>query len=144
MAANPGWESESAAGDGGAADLLYHLLRADDGDGEGEERMGIDEMLRRHAGEFGRWQLRHFVLSSTAWALEAFHTMVMIFADREPAWRCSGGPCPADPCRLGPDEWDWVGGPASSTVREWGLVCGDKYKVGLVQSGFFAGCMIGE
>ncbi|XP_008806783.1 organic cation/carnitine transporter 4-like [Phoenix dactylifera] len=146
MAANPGYESESAAGNGGADDLRSPLLRADGGDGEGEEeeeRLGIDEVLRRHAGEFGRWQLRHFVLTSTAWALEAFHTMVMIFADREPSWRCSGGPCPADPCRLGPDDWEWAGGPAASTVAEWGLVCSDKYKVGLVQSAFFAGCMIG-
>jgi OCT family organic cation transporter-like MFS transporter 4/5 len=28
-------------------------------------------------------------------------------------------------------------------VSEWGLICGDKYKVGLVQALFFAGCMIG-
>uniref|UniRef100_A0A453D2Q7 Uncharacterized protein n=1 Tax=Aegilops tauschii subsp. strangulata TaxID=200361 RepID=A0A453D2Q7_AEGTS len=32
---------------------------------------------------------------------------------------------------------------ASSTVAEWGLVCGERYKVGLVQAVFFAGCMIG-
>jgi len=29
-------------------------------------------------------------------------------------------------------------------VSEWGLICGDKYKVGLVQALFFAGCMIGK
>ncbi|KAK1279634.1 Organic cation/carnitine transporter 4 [Acorus gramineus] len=48
--------------------------------------MGIDEMLERHAGEFGPWQLRHFVLTSLAWSLSAFHTMVVVFADREPRW----------------------------------------------------------
>ncbi|MQM16594.1 hypothetical protein Taro_049555 [Colocasia esculenta] len=125
------------------------------GGGCGEERLGIDEMLRRHAGEFGRWQLRHFVLTSTAWALEAFHTMVMIFADREPAWRCAAG-LAGDACRLAvagggsggvcglaAGSWEWVGGRGASTVAEWGLVCGERYKVGLVQSGFFAGCMIG-
>ncbi|XP_010931868.1 organic cation/carnitine transporter 4 [Elaeis guineensis] len=138
MAAKPGFHSESGA------DLQAALLRTGNGGGgEEEERMGIDEMLRLHAGEFGRWQLRHFLLTSTAWALEALHTMVMIFADREPTWRCSDRPCPADPCLLGPGEWEWAGGPATSTVVEWGLVCGDKYKIGLVQSLFFAGCMIG-
>ncbi|KAG6397817.1 hypothetical protein SASPL_139265 [Salvia splendens] len=51
------------------------------------EGLCMDEMLKKYCGEFGWWQLRHFVLTSMAWALEAFHTMVVIFADREPAWR---------------------------------------------------------
>ncbi|CAL9210178.1 unnamed protein product [Musa hybrid cultivar] len=102
-----------------------------------EERVGIDEMLRRYAGEFGRWQLRHFVLASAAWALEAFHTMVMIFADREPGREAATAV--ADPCRP-----DWPVGAAASTVAEWGLVCGQRYKVGLAQSIFFLGCMIGS
>nr|CAD1832138.1 unnamed protein product [Ananas comosus var. bracteatus] len=65
--------------------------------------MGIDEVLQRHAGEFGAWQLRHFLLTSAAWALEALHTMVMIFADREPPRFCALGPgrC-ADPDPCGP------------------------------------------
>ncbi|KAF8410931.1 hypothetical protein HHK36_003468 [Tetracentron sinense] len=115
------------------------------------EKMGIDEMLHRYCGEFGFWQLRHFVLTSLAWALEAFHTMVMIFADHEPDWRCTaaqGGDSACSSmaqtvCGLVPGSWEWVGGSGSSTVAEWGLVCGEKYKVGLAQSVFFAGCMIG-
>ncbi|KAK6934374.1 Major facilitator, sugar transporter-like, partial [Dillenia turbinata] len=55
------------------------------------EKICIDDMLQRYCGEFGIWQLRHFVLTSCAWALESFHTMVMIFADREPGWRCRLG-----------------------------------------------------
>ncbi|CAL1352724.1 unnamed protein product [Linum trigynum] len=111
------------------------------------ERLTIDDMLQKYCGEFGRWQLRHFVLTSLAWALEAFHTMVMIFADREPDFRCLGGAGACDPkggvCGLEPGSWEWAGGPDSSTVGEWGLVCGEKYKVGLVQAAFFGGCMIG-
>jgi OCT family organic cation transporter-like MFS transporter 4/5 len=114
------------------------------------EKICIDDMLQRHCGEFGPWQLKHFVLTSLAWALEAFHTMVMIFADREPAWRCTAvSGCDASAssvCGLDPGswEWEWAGGSGSSTVAEWGLVCGDKYKVGLVQALFFGGCMIGQ
>lgn len=127
-------------------DLQSHLLQNTAADESPPTRITIDEMLRLHAGEFGRWQLKHFVLTSTAWALEAFHTMVMIFADRNPSWRCSDPTrvCPPEPCGLGPGAWEWVGGRGGSTVAEWGLVCGQKYKVGLVQSGFFLGCMIGE
>ncbi|KAI3457018.1 hypothetical protein Pfo_013681 [Paulownia fortunei] len=113
------------------------------------ERLCIDDMLKKYCGEFGWWQLRHFVLTSMAWALEAFHTMVVIFADREPGWRClEGGAagCSAGAksmCQLEPGSWEWIGGPGSSTVAEFGLICSEKYKVGLVQALFFGGCMIG-
>ncbi|KAG8066379.1 hypothetical protein GUJ93_ZPchr0004g38699 [Zizania palustris] len=111
-------------------------------------RVSVDDALARHAGEFGRWQLRHFVLVSSAWLLEALHTMVVIFADRQPAMVCAagdvgGGDRRCDPCAA--TGWEWADGPASasSTVSEFGLVCGERYKVGLVQAIFFAGCMIG-
>ncbi|KAK9084950.1 hypothetical protein Sjap_025361 [Stephania japonica] len=107
--------------------------------------MNIDEMLKTHCGEFGPWQLKHFLLTCTAWALEAFFTMVMIFADHEPEVTCGAGSTGSrcDVCRLDPGSWEWVGGPHVSTVAEWGLVCGEKYKVGLVQSVFFFGCLVG-
>ncbi|XP_058779938.1 organic cation/carnitine transporter 4-like [Vicia villosa] len=110
------------------------------------EKICIDDMLQKYCGEFGKWQLKHFVLTSLAWALEAFHTMVMIFADREPDWKCvSGTECSSggSVCGVSPESWEWIGGKAASTVSEWSLVCGDKFKVGLVQAVFFAGCMIG-
>lgn len=110
------------------------------------EKLSIDEMLQKHCGEFGRWQLKHFILTSLAWALEAFHTMVMIFADREPDWTCvAGAACDGGGglCGLPAESWEWVGGPSGSTISDWGLICGDKFKVGLVQAVFFAGCMIG-
>ncbi|XP_050215575.1 organic cation/carnitine transporter 4 [Mercurialis annua] len=110
------------------------------------EKLTIDDMLQKHCGEFGPWQLRHFVLTSLAWALEAFHTMVVIFADREPDFKCLSAGCYATAktvCGFEPGSWEWIGGLESSTVAQWGLVCGQKFKVGLVQSIFFGGCMIG-
>lgn len=113
------------------------------------ERLTIDDMLQKYCGEFGWWQFKHFVLTSLAWALEGIHTMVMIFADRDPGWRCtsavvSGCPSPgSNVCKLQPGSWEWEGGPESSTMAEFGLICGQKYRVGLVQALFFAGCMIG-
>lgn len=111
------------------------------------EKLRIDDMLQKYCGEFGPWQLRHFVLTSLAWALEAFHTMVMIFADREPAWKCLQPDCDAATtsfCGLQPGSWTWSGGEEGSTVAEWWLICEEKYKVGLVQALFFSGCMIGK
>ncbi|XP_021894721.1 organic cation/carnitine transporter 4-like [Carica papaya] len=110
------------------------------------DKLRIDDMLQKYCGEFGWWQLRHFVLTSLAWALQAFHSMVIIFADRNPGWRCLGSGCDEaakSVCGLQPGSWEWVGGPDGSTVTEWGLVCGEKFKIGLVQAIFFAGCMIG-
>ncbi|KAJ0044674.1 hypothetical protein Pint_04333 [Pistacia integerrima] len=110
------------------------------------EKLCIDDMLQKYCGEFGPWQLRHFVLTSLAWALEAFHTMVMIFADRVPKWKCLGPECDAATtsfCGLQPGSWTWSGGEEGSTVAEWWLICEEKYKVGLVQALFFGGCMIG-
>ncbi|KAK1694424.1 hypothetical protein QYE76_011121 [Lolium multiflorum] len=115
--------------------------------GGASRRVSIDDALAEHAGELGRWQLRHFVLVSAAWALEALNTMVIIFADREPAMACPAGDgqC-GDPCGGGAPAagWVWTQGTGSSTVAEWGLVCGQRYKVGLVQALFFAGCLIGS
>ncbi|KAM0885079.1 hypothetical protein ACQ4PT_030576 [Festuca glaucescens] len=112
--------------------------------GGASRRVSIDDALAEHAGEFGRWQLRHFVLVSAAWALEALNTMVIIFADRGPAMACPAGDgqC-GDPCAGAAAGWVWTQGTGSSTVAEWGLVCGERYKVGLVQALFFAGCLIG-
>ncbi|KAM0885081.1 hypothetical protein ACQ4PT_030577 [Festuca glaucescens] len=113
--------------------------------GGASRRVSIDDALAEHAGEFGRWQLRHFVLVSAAWALEALNTMVIIFADRGPAMACPAGDgqC-GDPCAGAAAGWVWTQGTGSSTVAEWGLVCGERYKVGLVQALFFAGCLIGS
>jgi hypothetical protein len=73
-----------------ATEFQSPLLSPDDDDSIPEKQC-IDEMLQNYCGEFGPWQLKHFVLTSLAWALEAFHTMIMIFADREPEWRCLEG-----------------------------------------------------
>lgn len=100
------------------------------------EEMGVDETLSRYAGEFGPWQLRQFLLASLGMVVYAFHTMVMIFADREPPDVVCQSAGQAGP-------WEWAGGRGTSTVAEWGLVCSERFKVGLVQSAFFAGCMIG-
>lgn len=113
------------------------------------ERLSVDQMLTKYCGEFGFWQFHHFVLTCMAWALDAFHTMVMIFADHEPSWSCvPGSECLWDSnksvCGLEPGSWRWDGGQGRSTVAEWGLVCGQKYKVGLVQALFFVGSMIGS
>ncbi|XP_027773952.1 organic cation/carnitine transporter 4-like isoform X2 [Solanum pennellii] len=101
----------------------------------------MDEMLK-YCGDFGLWQLRHLVLTSLAWSLEGIHSMVLILADREPAWYyMTSHAGTTSRCSSEPGSWERTGGTGSSNI-EFGLICGEKYKVGLVQSIFFAGCMI--
>jgi hypothetical protein len=47
-------------------------------------------------------------------------------------------------CDMDPSAWEWVGGPGISTVSEWGLICGHDYKIGLAQSAFFIGGLLGN
>ncbi|PHT44266.1 Organic cation/carnitine transporter 4 [Capsicum baccatum] len=127
--------------------LIHPLVQRALADGYSKpKKVTMDQMLEKYCGEFGWWQFSHFILTSLAWALEGIHTMVMIFADREPEFRCLTNRCDSTVktvCGLEPGSWEWTGGVKSSTVSEFGLICGHKYKVGLVQSLFFAGCMIG-
>eukprot|EP00253_Pinus_taeda_P018340 PITA_18340 len=127
---------------------------------ERDTKISMDDMLQTWTGEFGRWQLRHFVLSSLAWTLEALHTMVMIFADHQPDWHCRKDMNPTQNlpsmkhgfesctekgsiCSMDKASWEWEGGRGVSTVSTWGLICDQEYKVGVVQSAFFIGCMLG-
>ncbi|CAM6087436.1 unnamed protein product [Calypogeia fissa] len=133
---------------------------------DGKIYMSVDDMLVKHVGEFGFAQLLHFVLVSLAWTVDALHTMVMIFGDRVPEWKCkpqlrpqlgSGGlngtvtrmvlepVCTAASslCDLDPGTWEWVGKDTASTVSEWGLICAEEYKAGLAASLFFIGVLCG-
>ncbi|CAM6051675.1 unnamed protein product [Sphagnum compactum] len=112
------------------------------------ERLSMDDMLQLWVGEFGRAQLWHFVLVSLAWSIEGLQSLVMIFADRQPSWQCrphteSWCTPSASICDMDPSAWEWVGGPGISTVSEWGLICGHEYKIGLAQSAFFIGGLLG-
>ncbi|KAH9323187.1 hypothetical protein KI387_017826, partial [Taxus chinensis] len=118
------------------------------------KRITIDYMLMKWTGEFGKWQVRHFILASFAWTLEALHNMVMIFADQQPEWQCkpnnnNGGlgfdscSTAASICSMERSSWEWVRGNHVSTVSEWGLICAQEYQVGVAHSLFFVGRLIG-
>ncbi len=52
------------------------------------ERLSMHDMLQLWVGKFGRAQMWHFVIVSLAWSIEGLHSLVMIFADRQPSWQC--------------------------------------------------------
>ncbi|KAI5075439.1 hypothetical protein GOP47_0009515 [Adiantum capillus-veneris] len=110
--------------------------------------LSIDEVLQECVGELGPSQLLHFSLVSLVWFLQAMLTFAMVFADRIPAWACveqgsSSCVSTSSICSLDSSQWEWTGGIRTSTVSEWGLICNNSYKVGLVQCLFFAGALLG-
>lgn len=153
--------------DSASAPLLSDLGGScTDVEANASEKLSIDDMLSKYVGDFGRAQLVHFVIVSLAWSLEGLHTFATIFADRVPEWQCrpsvnlwspsnstlgaSAGPLnmecspSSSICSMDPSLWEWVGGKGVSIVSEWGLFCGDEYKVGLAQSAFFVGAFVGN
>jgi len=109
-----------------------------------DDGLTVEELISLHVGDLGRAQLRHFVLSSLAWMPTVFMTLMSVFTERDPAWRCltPDGCAGGDNCSLERDEWEWVS--KSASIRsEWNLICGDAWKVSAADSMFFAGFFFG-
>ncbi|KAA6423242.1 MAG: hypothetical protein FRX49_06694 [Trebouxia sp. A1-2] len=116
----------------------------------------VDEALQQSVGELGRGQRWRFCLASLGLVPAAMQTYMMYFVGLEPLrqgfWQCIE---PADSsclsarkskghsaCYLPPDVWDWTDR-GRSIASEWDLVCGNAWKLHLVNAAFFAGCIVG-
>jgi len=129
--------------------------------------LSVDQILDQHIGGFGPAQLVHVLMVNLAWAFEAMHTLIPIFTDAQPSWRCAASQTPdftnnmtpkvfplmsrhlwctaeSSLCEMDGSLWEWVDGRGSSVVSEWGLICHDKFKAGIPASLFFVGCIIGS
>ncbi|MCO5577838.1 hypothetical protein L7F22_031673 [Adiantum nelumboides] len=112
---------------------------------EQKSELSIDEILQEWVGELGPAQVLHFTLVSLIWCLQAILTFTMVFADRTPSWTCAEQLCDSvfSMCSLDPSLWEWSGDVGETTVSEWGLICNNSYKVGLVQCSFFVAALLG-
>ena len=75
--------SPSSSGTG-----MHHF---DDDDSPQPSRDGeltVEEVISLHVGEIGKAQMWHFLLSSVAWVPAVFMTLMSVFTERDPAWRC--------------------------------------------------------
>ncbi|KAJ6813027.1 organic cation/carnitine transporter 1 [Iris pallida] len=112
----------------------------------------VDEIIEQHVGSLGFAQIVHVFLVSLAWIFDSQNTLVTIFSDAQPRWRCKGGPAgaaaacgtSATPCGLDRGAWEWVGGSRTSTIAEWELICGNKFRAGIPASLFFIGSLLGS
>ncbi|KAL5984636.1 hypothetical protein ACLOJK_041256 [Asimina triloba] len=114
--------------------------------GETKLELAVEEIIEEYVGSFGFSQLLQVFLVSLAWIFDSQNTLVTIFTDGQPAWRCTGtgtAACPSSMCGLEPGrDWEWVGGKMSSTISEWGLICDHKFRAGIPASMFFIGSLI--
>lgn len=118
--------------------------------------ISVEEIIEEYVGGFGYAQFIHAFLVSLAWFFDSQHTLVTIFTDKQPAWRCvdyqsqfshaNMDSCTQQSsiCEMDKSLWEWVGGHNTSIIAEWGLVCGDKFKAGLPASMFFIGSFLGS
>nr|CAD1844694.1 unnamed protein product [Ananas comosus var. bracteatus] len=89
-----------------------------------KSELTVDEIIEQHVGSFGFSQLLHVFLVSLAWMFDSQNTLVTIFSDAQPQWRCKGSSSSCSVhrsiCELEKGSWEWVGGSKSSTIAEWG------------------------
>ncbi|XP_077246374.1 organic cation/carnitine transporter1 isoform X2 [Tasmannia lanceolata] len=108
----------------------------------------VDEIIEDYVGPLGFSQIVHAFLVSLAWIFDSQNTLVTIFSDAQPSWRCIGSSCgqgsPTSMCELRTDGWEWIGGKTSSTIAEWGLICDYKVMAGIPASMFFFGSIFGS
>lgn len=113
----------------------------------------VEEAIEQHVGSLGFAQLVHVFLVSLAWMFDAQNTLITIFSDAQPAWRCtpsssSSSSCSSSSssdgmCGLDRGAWEWVGGNKTSIIAEWGLVCDRRFRAGIPASFFFLGSLFG-
>jgi len=129
--------------------------------------LSVDQILDQHVGGFGPAQLIHILMVSLAWAFDSMHSLIPIFTDAQPSWRCTASQTPdftdnvtlqvsasmsrqkwctpnSSLCEMDGNLWEWVDGRGSSVVSEWGLMCHDKFKSSIPASLFFFGCILGS
>ncbi|WOL05990.1 organic cation/carnitine transporter 1 [Canna indica] len=111
----------------------------------------VEEVIEEHVGSLGFGQVVHVFLVSLAWMFDAQSTLVTIFSDAEPSWRCTGSSSSscsssssAGMCGLDRGAWEWVGGRKSSIIAEWDLICDKKFIAGIPASLFFIGSLLGS
>lgn len=127
--------------------LVVHGGDVGDGNVEQVLELTVDEIIEQHVGSFGFSQLVHVFLVSLAWIFDSQNTLITIFSDAQPPWRCKGSMCSstslASMCELDRGAWEWVGGNKSSTIAEWELICDKKFRAGIPASLFFIGSLCG-
>ncbi|KAE8712479.1 rhodanese-like domain-containing protein 8 [Hibiscus syriacus] len=126
---------------------------------EGNLVLTVDEVMDRYTGSLGLYRLLHVVLVSFAWAFDSHSTLITIFTDAQPSWRCknhhvnasissfwcmngtsSGSKGqPGQVCGLAAGTWEWVGANTTSTIVERNLICHRRFLAAIPASLFFLG-----
>lgn len=108
--------------------------------------LSVDEIIEDHIGAFGLSQIMQVLLVSLAWIFDSQNTLVTIFSDAQPQWSCISSSCSSSHniCGMSRSAWQWVGGSKTSTIAEWDLICGHKFKAGVPASLFFIGSLFGS
>ncbi|XP_064650765.1 solute carrier family 22 member 15-like [Lineus longissimus] len=105
--------------------------------------MDIDDVFRE-IGELGRHQKKIFLAVALLNGYIAFHNLNTVFIGAKPAFSCltADGSVVVNTCDLECKTFEYSH-EFTSIATEWHLICGDAYKISLVQSVYMFGVLIG-
>lgn len=115
-----------------------------------------DEALAQYVGEFGRGQRLFVAVTSLNYIPNAVIFYLMVFLTLDPItkrhWECTNpadaacaaiwqAPSPTAFCSMSQSQWAWTN--TDNLAAYFNMVCGDKWKVQLLNMMMFIGCLIG-
>ncbi|XP_058734741.1 organic cation/carnitine transporter 3-like [Vicia villosa] len=105
-----------------------------------------DEMIERSLGTFGWVEFVQCILVSFAMFFDAQQAFITIYTDDYPTWHCTNSTLcnsNSDICKIPKSSWSWDGPSQKTIISQFHLECASDFIIGLPQSSFFIGCLIG-
>ncbi|XP_057457590.1 organic cation/carnitine transporter 3-like [Lotus japonicus] len=112
----------------------------------GDEQLEYD-MMEKGLGTFGCAEFMQCILVSLAMFFDAQQSFISIYTDDYPSWHCTDfTTCSpgSNICNIPKSSWSWDGPIHKTVVSQWGLECASDFVIGLPQSCFFIGCLLGS
>ncbi|KAK2354099.1 organic cation/carnitine transporter [Trifolium repens] len=119
---------------------------------ENKPKLSWDEIIEKSLSNFGWMDFLQAVLVSIAMFFDAQQSFISIYTDNYPKWHCtntdtntnSSCSSSSDICKLPRSSWSWDTHPSNTIISHWNLECASTFIIGLPQSSFFIGCLLGS
>ncbi|KAL9244255.1 hypothetical protein vseg_018052 [Gypsophila vaccaria] len=107
--------------------------------------MSVEDVIESSLGKMTWTQILQAVLTSIPPVFDNQQTLISVFTDAQPAWRCNNlRSCNSftDICGLPRADWDWVGNKSDTIISDWDLECASSFIQGLPATSYFLGCLL--
>ncbi|AES99605.1 organic cation/carnitine transporter [Medicago truncatula] len=126
---------------------------------ENKPRLSWDVIIEKSLSNFGWMDFLQAVLVAIAMFFDAQQSfghhlctigIPIIYTDNYPKWHCtntntnSSCSSSSDICKLPRSSWSWDTHSSNTIISYWNLECASTFVIGLPQSSFFTGCLLGS